>query len=238
MENVKSLKEYQLIPKNKRKFYYLETRAMDDVKVSENGEKIEKFKNNYENGVKIFFEPTNEYAARITVIKKIVKASKYLPEGVYFMLYSGFRPIEVQQRLFDEIEAEIKNKNPDLEGEALWDEVTRFIADPKGTPPHSTGGAIDLTLCNSQGEELDMGTKVDDIDNIPLCATFAENISDEAKQNRKILFDAMEKVGMVNLPTEWWHYSYGDRYWAAYNDLDETLYSARSEKECPGNYTR
>jgi len=47
-------------------------------------------------------------------------------------------------------------------------------------------------------------------------ATFldAQNISDVAKINRKILENAMISVGFINYPTEWWHWSYGDKYWA------------------------
>jgi D-alanyl-D-alanine dipeptidase len=42
----------------------------------------------------------------------------------------------------------------------------------------------------------------------------AENISTEAKKNRIFLKDALERVGLVNYYTEWWHWSYGDKYWA------------------------
>jgi D-alanyl-D-alanine dipeptidase len=36
----------------------------------------------------------------------------------------------------------------------------------------------------------------------------------EARHNREILCDALTRAGFVNYPTEWWHWSYGDRYWA------------------------
>ena len=29
-----------------------------------------------------------------------------------------------------------------------------------------------------------------------------------------MLGEALTSAGMVNYPTEWWHWSYGDRYWA------------------------
>ena len=238
MQRAFSVQEFQSIPKDKRKFVYLETRALDEVVVRENNEPIVKIKQYSKSGRKIFFEPNNDYAARVTVADMIYKAADLLPEGVHFMLYSGFRPIEIQQKLFDEIYNKYKLENPDMSEDELWDYTTRMIADPKGCPPHTTGGAIDLTLCNEEGVEFDMGSKVDDADNMEKCATFCDGLTNEQKEMRNILYSVMEEIGFVNLPTEWWHYSYGDRYWAAYNDRTSSLYSAQSAKECPGNYTR
>jgi D-alanyl-D-alanine dipeptidase len=42
----------------------------------------------------------------------------------------------------------------------------------------------------------------------------ADNISDRARSHRDILSTALTAAGLVNYPTEWWHWSYGDRYWA------------------------
>ncbi len=235
LKTIRSVEEFQKIPKHERKFAYLETRAMDAIEVGENYEPIIPFQENPEEGLRIFFEPNNEYSARKTVTEKVYQAARNLPDGIHFMLYSGFRPIEVQRKLFDEIYAEFKKEKPELNEQELWEYTTRMIADPSGCPPHTTGGAVDLTLCDSSGNELDMGGKVDHIDN---CETFCDGLNGEQKRNRDILFEAMTGAGFVNLPTEWWHYSYGDRYWAAYNELPETLYSPRHISECPGNYTR
>jgi D-alanyl-D-alanine dipeptidase len=46
------------------------------------------------------------------------------------------------------------------------------------------------------------------------CYTQADNISDRARSHRDILSTALTAAGLVNYPTEWWHWSYGDRYWA------------------------
>jgi D-alanyl-D-alanine dipeptidase len=46
------------------------------------------------------------------------------------------------------------------------------------------------------------------------CYTSAQGISGKAIRNRGLLIDAMRTAGFVNYPTEWWHWSYGDRYWA------------------------
>tara|TARA_B100000965_G_C19363046_1_gene656868 strand:- start:281 stop:586 length:306 start_codon:yes stop_codon:yes gene_type:complete len=96
---------------------------------------------------------------------------------------------------------------------------------------HPTGGAIDITLVND-GIEVDMGTEFNDVPTEPenLTYLYSTYISDTAKANRKILIDCMEKVGFVNYPTEWWHWSYGDCYWAFLNNC-HGLYSPVDENE-------
>jgi D-alanyl-D-alanine dipeptidase len=90
-----------------------------------------------------------------------------------------------------------------------------------------TGGAVDLTLCDPDGVELDMGTAVDATPEAShnACNTAADNIPDEARHNRRILVSALRSAGMVNYPTEWWHWSYGDRYWALMTGAASTRYS-------------
>ncbi|WP_436497025.1 M15 family metallopeptidase [Actinokineospora sp. HUAS TT18] len=87
---------------------------------------------------------------------------------------------------------------------------------PRPTSPRTWRAAVDLTLCTDAGEELDMGTKVNASPEESDLAryTAAPNISAKASANRRLLADALPAVGMVNYPTEWWHWSYGDRYWA------------------------
>lgn len=81
--------------------------------------------------------------------------------------------------------------------------------------------------------ELDMGTVFDAIPEETENATFfhADNISKEARRNRDILAHALQSVGFINYWTEWWHWSYGDRYWAAVTGALHALYHAVSEQE-------
>jgi D-alanyl-D-alanine dipeptidase len=44
--------------------------------------------------------------------------------------------------------------------------------------------------------------------------TDASNISAEARAYRNLFGQVLRAVGFVNYPTEWWHWSYGERYWA------------------------
>jgi D-alanyl-D-alanine dipeptidase len=73
-----------------------------------------------------------------------------------------------------------------------------------------------------------MGTRLnaDPEESKNACFTSAQNISSEAKVNRKLLIDVLSKVGFVNYPTEWWHWSYGDRYWAHQANSSHALYGS------------
>lgn len=59
------------------------------------------------------------------------------------------------------------------------------------------------------------------------CYTDAGGVGSEARANRRVLGDALTAVGMANYPTEWWHWSYGDRYWALQVGADRAMYGPR-----------
>lgn len=42
-----------------------------------------------------------------------------------------------------------------------------------------------------------------------------------------MLGEALSAAGLVNYPTEWWHWSYGDRYWALQTGAPAALYGAK-----------
>jgi D-alanyl-D-alanine dipeptidase len=54
--------------------------------------------------------------------------------------------------------------------------------------------------------------------------TDARGLGQEARQNRILLLEAMESTGFVNYPHEWWHFSYGDRYWAYVKGQPAAIY--------------
>ena len=69
-----------------------------------------------------------------------------------------------------------------------------------------------------------MGTPINTVSN--KANTWHKSISNQAKKNRLFLYQAMIDVGFVNLTTEWWHYSYGDQYWAIYKEKKQALYGS------------
>ena len=123
--------------------------------------------------------------------------------------------MSAQKKIYSQVFEELKSKNPDLSDKNLEKETDKFVANPKIVPFHTTGGAVDLTLADAEGNELDLGIPLNTISDKSF--TNSQDISKEAKRNRNILIETMKDAGFVNYPLEFWHWSYGDRYWAAKN---------------------
>lgn len=66
------------------------------------------------------------------------------------------------------------------------------------------------------------------------CFTAASNISRTARANRAILTRALGAAGLVNYPTEWWHWSFGDRYWAWHTAHPTAIYGTRLRSDQDG----
>ncbi len=161
-------------------------------------------------------------------LMNVIKTIQTTTDGIYTLKVTDtFRPLALQRKYFTEISADIAQKER-LQGQALWERVTQFIADPDKCPPHSTGGAIDCTLVSlTNGEEIDMGTPLDSVDDAS--NTWSDDITETQKQNRSILFTTMIQNGFVNLTSEWWHYSHGDQYWAIIKGEPHAKYSSQED---------
>ncbi len=153
---------------------------------------------------------------RESVASRLVNVQQALPKSIHLLIIEGHRPLSLQKEYFEGYSKELQTLHPEWSTEKIYQEASKYVAPPAINPPHSTGGAIDLTLADENGEELDMGTRVnaDPEESQNACFTSAENINEQSKKNRAILITAMSQSGFVNYPTEWWHWSYGDRYWA------------------------
>jgi D-alanyl-D-alanine dipeptidase len=146
------------------------------------------------------------------VAERLVAANRALPGGARLLAVECHRPLAIQEHYWRVDLADLQEKHPDWPEERLLEENARFVAPPWIIPPHSTGGAVDLLLVDAEGRDLDMGSSLNEEG--PLMRTGAQGIPPEAKENRRALLRAMESAGFVNYPHEWWHFSYGDRYWA------------------------
>lgn len=153
--------------------------------------------------------------ARRSVGQKLLEAQSLLPHGMRLLIKEGYRPMWVQKGFWENYSAYIRKTFPNWTEEEVYNECSKLNA-PIDVAPHTTGGAIDLTLIDGNGEWLDMGTEFNasPLDTQNATFTEAQNISDQAKKNRRILVNVMASVGFINYPTEWWHWSYGDKYWA------------------------
>ncbi|MDP4175772.1 MAG: M15 family metallopeptidase [Bacteroidota bacterium] len=144
--------------------------------------------------------PTSKVYLRKTVAEKLSEVEKYLMEkyNLRLKVFDGYRPLSVQKKLWEIVPDE------------------NFVANPAKGSRHNRGAAVDLTLIDSLGNELEMGTPYDDFTkkanrNYP-------DLTDFEKRNRRILDEAMEKFGFEPLMTEWWHFDYSG--WKNYSVLD------------------
>ena len=163
---------------------------------------------------------------RQTVADKLLAAAAALPEGVALFFEEGHRPVWLQRQYYDRYRGRLSLGHPEWAAARLDMETSKYVAPPDLVPPHSTGAAVDLTLCTAEGVELDMGTTSDGspADSDTLSYTFSPQITDAARQNRARLIEIMTHQGFVNYPTEWWHWSYGDRYWAYHTHQTHAIY--------------
>ncbi len=120
------------------------------------------------------------------------------PLGYHMKIFDAYRPTEAQWKLW--------NHTPDPD----------FLANPERGSPHSRGVAIDLTLCDGKGNELDMGTGFDAF--TPLSHHGNQEISAEAQKNRHLLMGIMTTAGWDFYRNEWWHYQ-------LFNSREYTLWS-------------
>ncbi|NBM14940.1 M15 family metallopeptidase [Streptomyces sp. GC420] len=159
------------------------------------------------------------------VLTRLLHAQSLLPTGVLLLFVEGFRPPALQQRYFEEYANELARAHPDWPPAELRDAASRFVSPPE-IAPHSAGAAVDVTLIDYQGRELDMGTRVNASpeESKGACYTDAPGLSSRACTNRVTLGRALSTAGLINYGTEWWHWSYGDRYWALQTRQPAALY--------------
>jgi D-alanyl-D-alanine dipeptidase len=126
---------------------------------------------------------------RPKVALAIVDIHQQLQEkGLGLKMYDCYRPRPIQWELWKKV--------PD----------PRYVADPRKGSMHNRGGAVDLTIVDSLGQELDMGT---DFDFFGRRAYHAyQELPDSVLANRTLLKTTMETNGFKAIRTEWWHYSY------------------------------
>ncbi|WP_426192378.1 M15 family metallopeptidase [Massilia sp. DWR3-1-1] len=117
------------------------------------------------------------------------------------LVLDALRPQRVQQQLWDALDGT---------------DLQMYLAHPQRGSIHSFGMALDLTIVDAHGAELDMGTGFDDLTERShpalepaLLARGALTVQQVA--NRQLLRDAMAQAGFHGISTEWWHYDCGDR---------------------------
>ena len=98
---------------------------------------------------------------------------------------------------------------------------------PLEVAPHVAGAAVDLTLVDAHGDEVDMGSPDRrDPRGVRRCLLVrrARHQPLRPLAPPAALDGAHAASGLVNYPTEWWHWSYGDRYWALTTGAPAAVY--------------
>lgn len=132
--------------------------------------------------------PCAECFLRVKTVKSLLEANKtFLQKGFRIKLYDCYRPKAIQKKMWKIV----PNVN--------------FVANPKKGSIHNRGGAVDISLVDSLGVEVNMGTKFD---------FFGEeashnylNFSDEILAKRKFLKEIMLQYNFKSFDSEWWHYN-------------------------------
>ncbi|GAA5150951.1 M15 family metallopeptidase [Nocardioides marinquilinus] len=168
--------------------------------------------------------PTRQ-PVRAGLAARLEDAAAALPAGVSLRVVEGHRSPADQQAGIDRYCAELRVVHPGIGAVELRRLHSRFVS-PIEVAPHVAGAAVDLTLVDAAGDELDLGTPIDATpeQSDGRCYFAADGIGADARAHRDLLARVLGGAGLVNYPTEWWHWSYGDRYWALVTGAPAALY--------------
>jgi len=153
--------------------------------------------NNFTN--RILYTSDTLYARR-AVAQQLLQAQRDAQSrGLQLKVFDAYRPLSIQRLMWSIVPDE------------------RYVADPAKGSRHNRGCALDLTLCDSTGAELDMGTGYDEFTD-RAAATYTD-LPENILANRRLLESIMNAAGFDVLPSEWWHFDL--RGWEKYAILNE-----------------
>lgn len=119
----------------------------------------------------------------------LVKANEEFKRlGYRIKLFDCYRPLSVQKKMWKILPG------------------THYVANPAKGSKHNRGAAVDLTLVDKNGKELDMGTPFDFF-GARAHHTFT-TLPKEVLQNRKLLKETLNKYQFKSIYSEWWHYEF------------------------------
>lgn len=180
------------------------------------------------------------------VYKRLVQAAKKLQQirpGCKLVILDAWRPYQLQDALFKEHYANLWRENvisgSKLSTKEVHEKAQQYVSVPsidKSKPaPHSTGGAVDLTFADKNGNLVNMGTghaafAHDSATDYFEVKTKSEGLTlkeREALENRRLLYQVMKEADFVNYNEEWWHFDYGNQFWAKVSRLNGMLTNAK-----------
>ena len=143
---------------------------------------------------KLLYNDLREAYLHKDAIAPLLKAQRLLHEvhpDYNLIIFDAARPMHVQQQMWDVV----KGTRQQI-----------YVSNPaRGGGLHNYGLAVDISIVNTQGDTIPMGTKVDHLGRE--AHTDYTAISPEALQNRRLLIHVMREASFRSLPTEWWHFN-------------------------------
>jgi len=158
---------------------------------------------------------------RYGLVDRLVTAQSLLPRDVRLLIVDGYRPLTSACRHATCAVEEAKLGRPEVSMEDL-DRLVGICATPPAVAPHPTGGAVDLTLSDEDSAVRNT---------VPLPACCTGPVPVPPVETWKLLSAALGAVGLVNYPARWWHWSYGDRFWAHATQTSHARYGPLPEPE-------
>jgi zinc D-Ala-D-Ala dipeptidase len=165
-----------------------------DVRKIDSSIQVDLSYNRSDNAFKTRLYQSNVALLREPVARRLGRVQARLrKQGYGLKVWDAYRPTSVHRRLW-----EIKPG-------------TRYLSNPRSGSKHSRGAAVDLTLVDAQGRELEMPTPHDEFS--PRAHRGAtQGVSAAARKHARILEVAMRAEGFIPNRYEWWHYS--DPHWS------------------------
>lgn len=135
-----------------------------------------------------------------------------------FKIWDAWRSRDVQKNLYNHYFVDFRQKNPDWSDEQVHAQAGTYISyphDPARIPPHTTGGAVDLTVVDAHGNELDFGTPFDFFGPEAATLYYKDNHIDcDAAHNRAWFLEILTRHDFTNYKNEWWHFDFKNQIWA------------------------
>ena len=173
----------------------------------------------------------SECYVREEVFERLKLAQSLLPPDYRLRIWDAWRPFALQEELYQKYSRYIIKRfnltdaSPDQKKKTIEKYISFPQKNKRLSAVHTTGGAVDVTLTDKNGNELQMGTDFDAFCNETKTNYYeADNQNTAIRDNRRILYNCMTRAGFTNLPSEWWHYDFGDKFWSYYNKTP-ALYS-------------
>jgi D-alanyl-D-alanine dipeptidase len=132
--------------------------------------------------------PCDECFLRVKTVKALLEANtSFMEKGYRIVIFDCYRPKAIQKKMWKLV--------PDA----------NYVANPKKGSIHNRGGAVDISLVDSNGVALNMGTEFDFFGKE--ASHNYQLLSPEVLANRKLLKEVMLQHRFTSFDSEWWHYN-------------------------------